>query len=49
MTLTLPVSCPSCPVVLRVRVVALHSGQGRALGVDPKVMFEHAKEHKEGR
>jgi hypothetical protein len=47
MTLTIPVSCPACPEVLRVPLVALHSGQGRALGVDPRVLEEHVDEHEE--
>jgi hypothetical protein len=44
MTLSIPVSCPDCPEVLRVPLVSLPD---RVLSVDPGVLEEHAEEHGE--
>ncbi len=48
MTLSIPVSCPQCPEVLRVPLLALDLAEGRYLGVDPEDLLIHADEHLEG-
>jgi hypothetical protein len=47
MTLSIPVSCPSCPQVLRVPLTAFDLPEGRYLGVEPDELLEHANEHLE--
>lgn len=49
MTLTIPVSCPACPDVLQVPLLALDLAEGRYLGVDAKDLLEHVTKHEEGR
>jgi hypothetical protein len=49
MTLSIPVSCPSCPEVLRVPLTAFDLPEGRYLGVEPEVLLEHVKMHEEAR
>lgn len=49
MTLTLPVSCPSCPEVLRVPLTAFDLPEGRYLGVDADGLLEHVTTHEEAR
>jgi hypothetical protein len=47
MTLSIPVSCPSCPEVLRVPLTAFDTAEGRYLGVEPKELLEHVTMHEE--
>jgi hypothetical protein len=49
MTLSIPVSCPSCPQVLRVPLTAFDLPEGRYLGVDSDELLEHVTMHEEAR
>jgi hypothetical protein len=49
MTLSIPVSCPSCPEVLRVPLTAFDLPEGRFLGVKADELLEHVAMHEEAR